>query len=295
MWYNSAMQTLSHYLDDAVSRRVAIGHFNFSNLETLHAITHTARALSVPVIVGTSEGERNFVGVRQAVALVRSLREEFNHPVFLNADHTYSFEKVKEALDAGYDAVIFDGTERPFEENVRVTAQCVAYARRTRPEVIVEGELGFIGKSSEVHERIPTGVDISEANLTKPEEAARFVAETGIQLLAPAVGNLHGMLEGGKDPALHIERLAAIRKAAGVPLVLHGASGNTPSDIKRAIAAGVSVVHINTELRVAYRQGLVRGLEGHPDEIAPYKYLKEAQKAVLNVVEERLKELSEGA
>src|SRR3989338_7413426 len=103
------MKSLRDCISDAVSKKVAIGHFNISNLEGLWAVFDAARQIGVPVIVGVSEGERNFVGVKQAVALVRSLREEFDFPIFLNADHTYSFEKVKEAVDLGFDAVIFDG------------------------------------------------------------------------------------------------------------------------------------------------------------------------------------------
>jgi len=102
----------------------------------------------VPVIIGVSEGERDFVGVKQAVALVKSLREEYNYPIFLNADHTYSVERIKEVVDAGYDAVIFDGTKLSFEENIAETKKAVEYARSVNPEIIVEGEIGYIGSSS---------------------------------------------------------------------------------------------------------------------------------------------------
>lgn len=283
------METLRECIAGAAREGRAIGHFNFSNVETFWGIVNAARKLSVPVILGTSEGERGFVGLPQAVALVRSVRKEFGIPIFLNADHTYSLEKVKEAVDAGYDSVIFDGTELPFEENVRLTKKCVAYAKKADPAIVVEGELGFIGKSSKVLEAVPVGVKISEEFLTKPEEAKRFVAETGVSLLAPAVGNIHGMLRGGSDPALHIDRVKAIREAAGVPLVLHGGSGNSNGDFTRAIAAGVAIVHINTEIRVAYKKGLVRGIEENQDEVAPYKYLKEAVLSVERLVEEKLR------
>lgn len=282
------MQTLREFIAEAAKKKVAVGHFNFSNLETLRAIVEAARAVSVPVIVGLSEGERGFVGLQQAVALVKSFREEYQHPVFLNADHSYSFEKAKEAIDAGFDAVIMDGAGLPFAENAAMAKACVAYARDSRRECLVEGELGFIGKASRVLKKIPDGVKISPEYLTTPEDAEQFVQETGVDLFAPAVGNIHGMLEGGVDPALDIARVKAIHAAVGVSLVLHGASGNSPEDIRAAIAAGVTVVHINTELRAAYRKGLVRGLEENPDELAPYKYLKESLRAVQKVVEEKL-------
>lgn len=282
------MQTLREYIAEAAGAKRAVGHFNFSNLETLRAIVEAARAVGVPVIAGLSEGERSFVGIKQAVALVRSFREEYNHPVFLNADHSYSFEKAKEAIDAGFDAVIVDGAGLPFAENVAMAKACVAYARSVGRDVVVEGELGFIGKASQILKKIPDGVKISSEYLTKPEDAARFVHETKVDLFAPAVGNIHGMLEGGVDPGLDITRIRAIREAISVSLVLHGASGNSAEDIRSAIAAGVAVVHINTELRAAYRKGLMRGLEESQDELAPYKYLKEPMRSVQKVVEEKL-------
>lgn len=285
--YNTHMLTLREYLADAAEHKRAIGHFNFSNLETLRAIAEAARTLGVPVIAGLSEGERRFVGLRQAVALVQSFRAE-GLPLFLNADHSYSFDAVSEAIDAGFDAVIFDGVELSFAENAATAQQCVAYARRSGRDIVVEGELGFIGKSSQVLKKIPEGVRISPEYLTRPEDAERFVRETGVSLLAPAVGNIHGMLEGGVDPALDRARIAAIHHAAKVPLVLHGGSGNSPEDVRAAIGAGVAVVHISTELRAAYRTGLIRGLEENPDELAPYKYLKEPLRAVQKVVEEKL-------
>lgn len=282
------MHTLRECIAESAAAKRAIGHFNFSNLEILRAIVEAARAVGVPVIAGLSEGERNFVGIKQAAALIKSFREEYQHPFFLNADHSYSFEKAKKAIDAGFDAVIVDGAGLPFAENVAMAEECVAYARGSGRDVVVEGELGFIGKASQVFKKIPDGVKISPKYLTTPEDAEQFVLETGVDLFAPAVGNIHGMLEGGVDPALDIARIKAIHIAAGVPLVLHGASGNSAADIRAVIAAGVSVVHINTELRAAYRKGLVRGLEENPDELAPYKYLKEPFRAVQKVVEEKL-------
>ncbi|MEI6528183.1 MAG: class II fructose-bisphosphate aldolase [bacterium] len=283
------MKTLKDYILDAEKRGIAVGHFNISNLEILRGIFEAAKKMDLPVIIGTAEGERNFIGTKQAVALIKSLREEYDYPIFLNADHTYSFDKVKEAIDAGYDAVIFDATDLSFEENIRVTKQCVDYARSVNPDIIVEAELGFIGKSSQVLEVIPEGVKITEEFLTKPEDAKRFVAETGVHMLAPAVGNIHGMLKGGKDPALNIERIKEIKEAIGIPMVLHGASGNSAEDIKAAIKAGMSVVHINTEIRVAYKNALKLGLQENPDEVAPYKYMKGTISAVEKVVEDKMK------
>lgn len=283
------MKSLREYVDEAQKSKTAIGHFNIANLEMLHGIFGAAKKLNVPVIIGVSEGERDFIGIRQAVALVKSLREENNFPIFLNADHTYSFERVKEAIDAGFDSVIFDGTELSFDDNVAETKKCVEYARACGRDVIVEAELGFIGKSSKVLEEIPAGVKITEEFLTKSEEAKRFVELTGVDMLAPAVGNIHGMLKGGVDPALNIKRIKEISDATRIPLVLHGGSGGSVEDFKGAIASGVAIVHISTELRVAYRKALQISLQDDPEQVAPYKYLKPAVLAVQKVVEEKLK------
>jgi fructose-bisphosphate aldolase class II len=283
------MKTLREYVADAAKNKVAIGHFNISNLEALRGIFNAARKLDVPVIIGVSEGEREFIGVKQAAALVKSLRNEFNYPIFLNADHTYSFDKVKEAIDAGFDSVIVDGAKLSLEENIALTKECVEYARKSGRDVLVEGELGYIGQSSKVLDTIPDGVDLSEDALTKPEDAARFVSETGVDMLAPAVGNFHGMLRGGVDPKLNIERVEEIKKAVKIPLVLHGGSGNSADDFADSISAGISIVHINTEIRVAFRDGLKKSLQENPDEVAPYKILKPAMLALEAVVETKLR------
>lgn len=283
------MKTLKECVKEAQDKKVAIGHFNISNLEGLWGVFHAAQALNVPVIIGVAEGERDFVGVRQAVALVKSLREEFDYPIFINADHTHTFDRVKEAIDAGFDSVIYDGADLSFEENVKIAKQCVDYARSVSTGVLIEGELGFIGASSKVLDEIPEGVGLDDKSLTDPMKAKEFVEKTGVDMLAPAVGNFHGMLRGGVDPKLNIERIKEIMDAAGVPLVLHGGSGNSEDDFKQAIANGVSIVHINTEIRLAYKKGLMLGLSENPDEVAPYKYLKSAVKAVQEVVDKKLR------
>jgi len=291
MMYTTSM-TLREAIADAEAKKVAIGHFNISNIEMLWATFHAAKRLGVPAIIGVSEGERDFIGVKQIVAIIKSIREEYNYPLYLNADHTYSFEKVKEAIDAGFDSAIYDGAKLSFEENVKVAKQCVEYARgkvsSSGAPILIESELGYIGQSSKVLDGIPEGVDLKEG-LTKPEQALQFVKESGIDLFAPAVGNIHGMMRVGNDPDLDIPRIKEIRKEAGVPLVLHGGSGTTDSDFVKAIEAGISIVHISTELRVAYVNGIKKSLQENPEEVAPYKYMKLPVQEVEKVVEGRLK------
>jgi fructose-bisphosphate aldolase class II len=277
-------QLLREYIKEAQLGKKAVGHFNISNMEGFWAVVMGAKELNLPVIIGVSEGERDFIGVKEIAAVVKSYRESTGQPVFLNADHTYSFDRVKEVVDAGYDAVIFDGTELSFEDNVLTTKRCVEYAKSVNPEMLVEAEIGFIGKSSKILDAVPDGV----GKMTAVEEAKAFVDATGVDMLAPAVGNVHGMVKGG-EPALNIPRVKEISDAVKIPLVLHGASGNSREDVRGAIESGVAIVHINTELRVAFKQGLMISLQENPDEISPYKYLRVARTAMQKVVEEKLK------
>ena len=283
------MKSLQEHIAEAEDKKVAIGHFNISNIEMFWGIFRAAQSLNVPVIIGVSEGERAFIGVKQCVALVRSVREQYNYPVFLNADHTYSFEGVKEAIDAGFDAAIFDGAKLPFDENVKIAKQCVDYAKSTGTSTLIEAELGYIGQSSKVLDAVPEGVGLSPESLTSPEQATSFVQQSGVSLFAPAVGNIHGMLRVGHDPNLDIERIRAIRQAAGVPLVLHGGSGTTDEDFVKAVEAGIAIVHISTELRVAYVNAIKASFQANPEEVAPYKYMKSAVEAVEKVALGRLK------
>ena len=285
------VQTLQEVIAWSEKNKKAIGHFNISTIEALWGIFNAAREYNVPVIIGVSEGERAFLGVRQTAALIQSIREEFDYPIFLNADHTYSFEKAKEAIDAGYDSIIFDGAMLSLEENINETKRSVLYAKEVSKnrstQIMVEGELGYIGKSSEILDKMP--VDVSDAGMTVPTKAARFVKETGVHLFAPAVGNIHGMLRNIKNPDLDVENIKRIKKAVGVPLVLHGGSGTSDNDFKKAIQAGVSIIHINTEIRAAWRSALENALQEDRDTVAPYKILKNSREAVRKVVLERLK------
>jgi len=281
------MHSLRKTILDAETKKTAIGHFNISNIEGLWGIFRAAQGLNVPVIIGVSEGERDFVGVKQAAALVKSIREEHDYPIFINADHSYSFERVKDAVDAGFDAVIFDGAKLPMEENIAITKQCVEYAKSVNSEILVEAELGYIGTSSKLLDEVPEGIMLDQ--LTTTEDAKRFVESTGVDLFSPSVGNIHGMLKGASNPELNIERIKEVREAAGVPLVLHGGSGITDSNFSDAIQAGIGVIHINTEIRIAYRDAIMKSLKENPDEIAPYRLMRPAVEAVQGVVEKRLR------
>lgn len=283
------MQTLREVLSQAQETGVAVGHFNVADLVLLKAVFAAARELRVPVLVGASEGEREFMGTRQLASVVRSLREEFDFPVFLNADHTHSLAKAVEAAQAGFEAIVFDLSALPLEENARQTKEAVEALKSINPAILVEGEIGDIGSGSEIHE----AATVPARGLTTAAEAGQFVDATGIDILAPAVGNMHGMLNsmvhGHARKRLDIERIRQIKWAAGVYLTLHGGSGTDDDDLRQAIGAGINIVHINTELRVAWRRGLEDGLAQHPNDVAPYRVLPPAVEQVRQVVGARLR------
>ncbi len=283
------MKTLEQVLAEADQQKVAVGHFNISDLVALKAVSSAARDLNVPILIGVSEGERDFIGVREIAALVRSIREPDGFPIYLNADHTHSIEKAREAAQCGFDSVVFDCSALPFEENVAKTKQAVTEMKAIHPSIVVEGELGFIGSSSSIHDTIPENM----SPMTTPEQASEFVRRTGVDVLAPAVGTMHGMLKGmvAGTAKKHVDpaRIAAIKRATGKPLTLHGGSGTDDQGFLDAIEAGITIVHINTELRVAWRRGLESALAKNPDEVVPYKLLPAAVESVKQVVCSRLR------
>ncbi len=263
------MYRLRNLLEEAQSNGVAVGHFNISDWTSLKAVFASAQELNVPVIVGASEGERAFLGVGQIAALVRSLREEQGVPIFLNADHTHSLSSAMAAAKAGFDSIVYDLSALPFEENAKQTRQAVEALKSINPEILVEGEIGDIGTGSEIHESTP---DRSK-NLTTAEEARQYVENTGVDILAPAVGNMHGMLqamvEGPVRKRLDLARIREIKSASRSLLTLHGGSGTDDRDLQGAIAAGINIIHINTELRVAWRRGMEAAFAEKPGEVVP--------------------------
>ena len=280
------MNKLREVLQDAEKRRVAVGHFNFSELTVLKAVGEVARELDTAVVVGVSESEREFVGVRQAAALVQAMRDD-GLRIFLNADHTHSLEKAEEAARAGFDMVVFDASEKPIEENITLTRRAVQAMKSINGAILVEGEIGYIGSGSELHDKRPENI-----HMTEPADAQGFVTETRVDLLSPSVGTTHGMIpsmvRGAEYKRLDVPRIAAIKNAVQIPLTLHGGSGTDADDFRKAIAAGINMIHINTELRVAWRAGLAEALKRNCDAVAPYKLLPDVVRDVSTVVRGRL-------
>jgi fructose-bisphosphate aldolase, class II len=286
---NTSKNTLRDVLTQLEKEGAALGHFNVADQTLLKAVVAAAAENKLPVLVGASEGEREFIGARQLAALVKSQREDSDLPVFLNADHTHSLAKAIEAANAGFDSVVIDFSALPFEENVARTKEAVQAIKAINPAILAEGEIGNIGTGSEIHET--TSGDLR--TLSTPEEARQFVAATGIDILAPAVGNMHGMLksmvQGKTKKHLNIERIVQIKQAAGIFLTLHGGSGTDDEHFRRAIAAGINIIHINTELRVAWRRSLEESLARDPNEVVPYRILRPVVDSVKQVVSSRLR------
>ena len=280
------MKTLQDYFLQAKEEGWAIGHFNFTTADVLRAIVEGAQRAGAPcVMVGTSEGEASFLGLSEAVALVAAIREASDFPVFLNSDHFKSFDACKRAIDAGYDTILYDATGQAYEVNVVESSRVWQYAQTKRGSMMIEGELGYLKGSSEVQKKVTIGPE----DYTKPDQAADYVARTGVERLAIAIGNIHGIVTDQKEE-IDIARLIQIAQA--VPqtyLVLHGASGLSDIQVKAAIAAGVTNVHFNTELRVAYTQGIKHEFSEHPDQTTPAKYLAPAANAVRDLVEQKVR------
>ena len=284
------MENLNYYLKQAKESRYAIGHFNFATQDVLRGIVEACRDAGAPaVMVGTSEGEAGFVGMKEAAALVKVMKEDMNYPIFLNADHYKSFDKCKEAIDAGYDSIIIDASKLPNEENIALTKQVVDYCRSVsasrRTGISVEGELGYLRGSSEVQ----TKIEISPVDYSKPEEVADFVSRTGVDRMAVVFGNIHGIVTD-QEEKLDIEHFSKIISAEPRPYyVLHGASGLKDEDVAASIKAGITNVHFNTELRVAYRNEIDKQFHAHPNETTPYKYLSQAVDEVKKLVAQKIK------
>ena len=279
------METLTQLHKRAIKEKWAMPHFNFSSLEQLEGIIDALRETKSPALVGTSEGERDAMGLKQVVALVESFRKE-GIVVFLNADHSHSVDAAKKAVEAGYDSIHIDLSKKSFKENVEGTREVVKYSKKINSKVEVEGELGYlVTDSSKIYKE---EIEIPEESYTKIDEAVEFVKETGVDRFAPAIGNLHGI--AANKPVVHFKLVQELRKSLpdDLTLVLHGGSGINDEDIKRLVSMGVNNIHFSTELRVAYTEALREELKEKPEETAPYKYLDDPRKATVEIVKQKI-------
>lgn len=262
----------------------AIGAFNAANTETLKAIVQAAQKMHVPVIIEASEGEVNYIGVKQLVALTRIHSEEAGIPIITNLDHSKSFDACKEAIDAGFDYVHFDGSKLPLEENVKIARRVVEYAHEHG--VMVEAEMDHIQGSSADHTQQDPDELMRDEFYTNPERAAEFVDKTGIDVLASFIGNMHGVYS--KKMRLRIDLLEKLTKMIpNIYFSLHGGSGLDENDVKAAIKAGIVKVNVNSEMRIAFKAALKEAIS-QTDEIAIYKITPPAIEAVQKIVEKKI-------
>ena len=278
--------SLDDYLKKALAEDWATGHFNASESDQFRAICEAAKELNTAVIIGTSEGEAKHLGYFEAVALRDAFRKELGVPVFLNSDHHKSVEAAKKAVDAGYDSIHIDLSAEQYEKNVSWTKEIVEYAKNKNPEISVDSELGYLPGESKIEKE---KIIVRPEDLTNPDTAKDFVSRTGVNRLAVAVGNIHGL--SMDEPALDIERIKKIREAVpkNVALVLHGGSGIPDGQVRAAVAAGIANIHINTDIRVAYARALREEFSKNPEEVVPYKFDASAREAVKKIVKEKLK------
>lgn len=281
------MKTLRETVAEFKAQGRGIGHFNISDSNQLKALAMAAKETNLPVLVGLSEGEREYFPIAHARALI-DLYNAQGLEMYLNGDHTYSVEKAQEAMSAGVESIVIDGAKLPLAENTVLVTTCVKYARASGHDVLVEGELGYIGQSSQIIDQLPEGAAVTEEMMTKPDELAQFIEATGADMMAPAVGNVHGIVATG-NPKLSISRIAELAHAVSVPLVLHGGSGSGDDEFREAVKAGMTIVHINTDLRVLYRKSLEETFAKEPKQTTPYKFLTPSVEAMTQFVAAKMR------
>jgi fructose-bisphosphate aldolase class II len=233
-----ALVTLKTNLDKAYREHYAVGSFNIMDLTFLEAIVEAAREQQSPVIISIAEAHYPFVTLENLVPLVHMIAAREKVDITLNLDHGLTMGGIETALELGFTSIMFDGSSLEYSENIRQTREVVAICRPRG--VSVEAELGIIGGD----EGGALEGSADPALYTNVAQAGQFVKETGIDALAVAIGNSHGKYKG--EPHLDFERLKAIRDATGIPLVLHGGSGISEADFKRAISLGIAKINFFT-------------------------------------------------
>lgn len=258
----------------------AVGAFNVNNMEIIQAIIEAAEEENSPVFLQASQGGIKYAGIEYIAGLARVAAEKAKVPVALNLDHGTSFTQVVQCVRHGFSAVMIDGSQLPFEENIAITQKVVEVAHPNG--VSVEAELGKIGG---VEDDIV--VESADATFTDPQEAAEFVERTNVDALAIAIGTAHGLYKG--EPKLDYDRLAEIAAATPVPLVLHGASGISDEAIKKAVPHGICKINIDTELRIAFAKAVQDVVNNKPEEYDPRKLLGPAREAMKEVVRKKMR------
>lgn len=269
-------RSLKDYFEQARKEKWALAQFNVSCAEQLQGVVEAGVETKSPLLIGTSEGDASFLTPQLAVSLVAFWKKETGLPIFLNFDHGKSYEVLERAAQAGYDALHFDGSQFPVEENVAIAKRVKELARKHRISV-VEGEFSEVpGGHSDLH-TVAAPV-LSDQDYTDPVQAADFVAKSGVEALAVMVGTLHGIFKTTQP--LNIQRLQEISQRGIQFLVLHGGSGTPEQELQEAIQNGVVKINVSTDLRIAFTNTLRETLGESPAEIAPYNILPKSVAAV---------------
>ena len=258
----------------------AVGAFNVNNMEIIQAIIEAAEEENSPVFLQASQGGIKYAGIEYIAGLAKTAAESVKVPVALNLDHGTSFTQVVQCVRHGFTAVMIDGSQHPYEENIALTQKVVEVAHPSG--VSVEAVVGKIGGVED-----DISVDAADATFTDPQEAAEFAERTKVDALAIAIGTAHGVYKG--EPKLDFDRLAKIREATDVPLVLHGASGIGDEAIRKAVSLGICKINIDTELRQAFTKAVQEVVHSKPQEFDPRKLLGPAREAMKEVVRAKMR------
>jgi ketose-bisphosphate aldolase len=269
---------LTEKLKDIRLKKKAILAANFYNLETLQGVLQAATQLKAPVILQLSESSINYIGLKTAVSMARSVINDYGTEAWIHLDHGGSVDLVARCLDAGFDSVMIDASEKPFEENVKTTLQVVNLALQYKANV--EAELGYIAK---------LGQAFDKGGFTSPEDAKKFVAETNVNALAVAIGSAHGFYK--QAPKLEIELLAKISATVDVPLVLHGSSGIPDAMLRDAIKHGITKINLATETKNIFMQTL-KSVLAETDEIDLRKVFPHATQSVVHLISDKIKAIN---
>ena len=247
---------MKELLKDAQDGNYAVGSFSVANMEMVLGVLKAARALSAPVILQIAEVRLKQSPLEIIGPLMVAAAENADTPVAVHFDHGKTEEKIKQALDLGFTSVMFDGSHLPLDENIAMTKEIIGIAKKY--DASVEAEIGCVGGSEDGSEDIAI-------NCTKPEDAVRFEAETGVDALAIAIGNAHGNYKD--EPKLRFDILQKVNEMTDTPLVLHGGTGISPDDFVKCSKNGIKKINIATatfdcveqSVRQAYEQDAVNG------------------------------------
>lgn len=247
---------------------------NFYNFETLSAVLTAAKRLNTSLILQLSESSIHYMGLEVAKGLADSARSQFGVNAWLHLDHGQDTDLIKKCIDIGFDSVMIDASEMPFEENIKTTSEIVKYA--SKKNINVEAELGYVAKLGQDQEMV----------YTQPDEAREFVERTGVNALAIAVGSAHGFYK--ETPKLQLDLIEQINEATSAALVLHGSSGIPHDQVKESIQRGITKINLATEIKNIFMKSLQEILST-TDEIDLRKVFPKATLKATDLVLEKLK------